>query len=215
LSVPRIPPSGYNCSNRFMRYYLQSLAAVMVESSLEIVLKMAHLSHLIDNYPPENAIKEFDFAHFAMLMMALEAFTGQGAGREIARQAGRYMMATHAQDFGGALRGVEDEAFQALPVRAKLKIGIPAIANLFSDGLFYQATLYNEGTNYTIVTVEHSPMCWGRRATSDAPVCAVTVGVVESGLNYITGGLEFEVAEETCLAQGDDICRFKICDRQS
>ena len=208
--MPNLPLAHYFCANRFVRYLLESLDNVLVAGSLKVVLEQAHLPHLTDNYPPENTIKAFDFAHFAMLMLGLETYAGQESGRDIARQAGRHIMMTHARDFGDALTAADSPVFQALPLQTKLKIGIPAWINLHTDSLFYQPTLYDSGGNDILVTTERSPVCWGRHATSDVPVCALTVGVIEGGLIHITGGLEFEVTEDMCLAQGDDWCRFRI-----
>ena len=210
MSVPQLPLARYFCANRFVRYFLESLERILLVDNLKIVLEHAHLSHLVDNYPPNNKIKAFDFAHFAMLMISLEAFAGEESGRDIARRAGHHIMTTYAQDFGDVINSFNSASFQILSLQAKLKIGIPAFVNLHTDSLFYEATLYHPDVNNIMITTERSPVCWGRYATSDHSVCALTVGIIEGGLIHITKGLEFEVVEEMCQARGDDLCRFKI-----
>ena len=64
--------SGYFYPNRMTRIFLQDMEEIMGKNGLNAVLNMAKLSYLIDNYPPDNLGKEFDFASFTALNAALE-----------------------------------------------------------------------------------------------------------------------------------------------
>ena len=69
-----MPPekSGYYYPNKFARIFLDAMEEVMGKNGLNAILNMAGLSHLMDNYPPENLNREFDFADYSALSGALE-----------------------------------------------------------------------------------------------------------------------------------------------
>ena len=67
-----IQNSGYYYPNRMTRIFLQAMEEIMGKNGLNAVLNMAKLAYLIDNYPPDNLEKEFDFAAFTSLNAALE-----------------------------------------------------------------------------------------------------------------------------------------------
>ena len=69
--MPRMQPSGHLYTNMIVRYTLEAMEEIMGRNGLNAILNLAGLSHLIDNYPPANLEKEFDFADFSALMGAL------------------------------------------------------------------------------------------------------------------------------------------------
>jgi hypothetical protein len=56
-----IPKSGYFYANKIAYLALKALADVMGRNGLNAILNLAHLPHLIENPPPDNLAKEFDF----------------------------------------------------------------------------------------------------------------------------------------------------------
>jgi predicted hydrocarbon binding protein len=56
--------------------------------------------------------------------------------------------------------------------------------------------------------IDRNPVCWGR--TSDRPICFVAVGLLQEGLRWVSGGLEFRVEEIECKAAGGETCIFRI-----
>ncbi|MEP6987028.1 MAG: 4-vinyl reductase, partial [Chloroflexota bacterium] len=109
----------------------------------------------------------------------------------------------------GALAGVGDLAFKVLPLSAKLKVGVPAMANIFSQFSDQISNVREEGDDRIIYTLERCPMCWGRKA-SDKAVCYVGQGLLQEGLRWVSGGREFKIDLSTCIAKGDDIGRYII-----
>jgi hypothetical protein len=198
--------AGYYYPNKFARITLEAMEEVMGENGVKAVLNMAGLPELIGNYPPDNLEKEFDFADYTALNIALEEMYGPRGGRGLALRAGRATFAQGLRAFG-ALAGVGDLAFKVLPLNAKLKIGVPAMANIFMQFSDQISNVYDEGDKI-IYTIERSPVCWERKA--DRPVCFVAVGLLQEGLRWVSGGQEFKVDETTCMAKGDDMCRFTI-----
>ncbi len=202
-----IPKSQYNYANKIARISIKALEDVMGKNGLNAVLNMAHLTHLIDNLPPDNLEREFNFSDFSALNLALEEMYGPRGGRGLALRAGRAAFADSLRNFG-ALAGVGDLAFKILPLSAKLRIGIPAMAKIFSQ-ISDQYSTVKEEDDVFVYTIHRCPVCWGRSG-SDKPVCFIAVGLLQEGLKWVSGGSEFRVNESNCVAMGDEVCDFVI-----
>ncbi len=202
-----IPKSGLYYANKFTRITLDALEEVMGKNGLNAILNLAHLNELIGNYPPDNLEKEFDFANFSAINMALEEMYGPRGGRGLALRAGRATFADALRNFG-ALAGAGDLAFKVLPLNAKMRIGLPAMAKIFSQ-VSDQKTTVEERDDVFVYTIHQCPVCYGRHG-SDKPVCFMAVGLLQEGLKWLSGGNEFRVNESRCKAMGDDVCEFII-----
>jgi predicted hydrocarbon binding protein len=202
-----IPKSEYNYNNKFARITLEALEDVMGKNGLNAILNLAHLPELIDNYPPNNLDQEFNFADFSALNQALEEMYGPRGGRGLALRAGRAAFADALRNFG-ALAGAGDLAFKVLPLHAKMRIGLPAMAKIFSQISDQHTTVYEREHDF-IYTIHRCPVCWGRH-DSDKPVCFVATGLLQEGLKWLSGGNEFRVNESKCVAMGDEVCEFVI-----
>ncbi len=203
-----IPKSGYYYPNKIARIMLEALEEVMGTNGLKAILNLAHLNELIDNPPPDNLEKAFDFADISALNMALEEMYGPRGGRALALRAGRAAFAEGLRNFG-ALAGVGDLAFKVLPLQSKLRIGLAAMAKIFSQ-FSDQITTVEEKEHEYVYTIHRCPVCWGRKGTTDKPVCFMAVGLLQEGLKWVSGGSEFRVTESKCVAKGDDVCEFII-----
>lgn len=202
-----IPKSEYNYANKIARISIKALEDVMGKNGLNAILNLAHLPELIDNYPPDNLEREFNFADFSALNLALEEMYGPRGGRGLALRAGRAAFADALRNFG-ALAGVGDLAFKVLPLHAKLRIGLPAMAKIFSQISDQYSTVHEEDDVF-IYTIHRCPVCWGRSG-SDKPVCFIATGLLQEGLKWVSGGNEFRVNESKCVAMDDDVCEFVI-----
>ena len=205
--MEQIPPSGYFYPNKFALITLNAFEQVMGKNGLNAILNLAHLSPLIDNYPSDNLEKEFDFAHYAAVNVALEEMYGPRGGRGLALRAGRALFADALRNFG-ALAGVGDLAFKVQPLPAKLRIGLPAMARIFTQVSDQRSTVKEDG-NEIVYTIHRCPVCWGRSGL-DKPVCFIAVGLLQEGLKWVSGGSEFRVNESRCIAMGDEVCEFII-----
>lgn len=197
-----IPKSGLYYPNRVARIYLQAMEDVMGKNGLNAILNMASLQNLIDNYPPENLNKEFDFADYSALNGALEEMYGPRGGRGLALRAGRASFSQGLKNFG-ALAGVGDLAFKVLPLPAKLKLGVPSMAKIFSQVSDQKSTVSETDTEI-LYTMKPCPVCYGR--TSDKPMCHAGAGLLQEGLKWVSGGHEFKVYEKDCIGCGNDAC---------
>lgn len=202
-----IPKSGFFYPNRFTLITLEALEEVMGKNGLNAILNMAQLPHLIDNYPSANLEREFDFSNYSMINVALEEMYGPRGGRGLALRAGRATFAEALRNFG-AMAGASDLAFKVLPLQQKLKIGVPAMAKIFTT-VSDQKCSVEDHDNEIHYIIHRCPVCWGR-SNEDRPVCFIAVGLLQEGLKWLSGGSEFRVNESECVAMGGEVCRFVI-----
>jgi hypothetical protein len=200
--VEPIPKSGLYYPNKIARIYLQAMEEVMGKNGLNAILNMANLTNLLDHYPPDNLNREFDFADYSAVNGALEEMYGPRGGRGLSLRAGRASFAQGLRHFG-ALAGAGDLAFKVLPLGTKLKIGIPAMAKIFSQVSDQKSTVEESPTEYRY-TMKPCPVCWGRH--SDKPMCHAGAGLLQEGLRWLSGGHEFRVQESKCIGCGDEAC---------
>jgi predicted hydrocarbon binding protein len=205
--MEQIPKSGFYYANKFTLIALQAYEDVMGKNGLNSILNLAGLNHLVDNYPPDNLEREFDFADFTAIHIALEEMYGPRGGRGLALRAGRATFNDVLKNFG-ALAGVGDLAFKVLPLQAKLRIGLPSAAKIFSQ-VTDQLSTVSEVEGEFLWTIHRCPICWSR-ANLDKPVCYISTGLLQAMLTWVSGGLEFRVNESKCHAMGDEVCEFVI-----
>jgi predicted hydrocarbon binding protein len=202
-----VQKSGLYYPNKFGLITLKSLEEVMGKNGLNAILNLAGMNNYIDSYPPDNLDKGFDFSELSALGTALEDMYGPRGGRGLALRAGRATFSDALKNFG-ALAGVADLAFVVLPLHAKLRIGVPAMAKIFSQ-LSDQLSTVEEKDNEYLYTIHKCPCCWGRH-NADKPVCFMSTGLLQEGLKWVSGGNEFRVNESKCVALGDEVCEFVI-----
>ena len=202
-----IPKSGLYNTNTFGRIALLSYEEVLGKGGLNALLNLAGLSNLIDNYPPADKERGFDFSDYTAILMALEEVYGPRGGRGLALRAGRATFADILANFG-AMAGVSDLAFKVLPLNLKLRIGLTNAAKTFST-VSDQLTSLHEVENTFVWTVHQCPSCWTRQG-ADKPLCYVTIGFLQSALHWVSGGREFRINEARCHAMGDPACEFVI-----
>ena len=202
-----IPKSGYFYANKIVRLSILALESVMGKNGVNAILNLANQRHLIDHYPPDNLEREFDFADFSALNQALEEMYGPRGGRGLALRAGKAAFDGALRNFG-ALAGVSDLAFKVLPLQIKMRVGLPAMARIFSQTSDQYSTV-EERDNDFVYTIHRCPVCWGRH-NLDKPVCYIAAGLIQGGLRWLSGGLEFRVNEQHCISMGDVVCDFII-----
>ena len=202
-----IPKSGLFYPNRVALIIMQALEDVMGKNGMNAILNLAHLSNLIDNYPASNLERQFDFSEVSSLSIGLEEMYGPRGGRGLALRAGRSAFADSLRNFG-AMAGAGDLAFKVLPLNAKLKIGVPAMAKIFSQISDQKTSVEDHDTEYHYI-IHQCPVCWGRTG-EEKPVCFVATGLLQEGLKWLSGGSEFRVNESECVAMGAEVCKFVI-----
>ncbi|MGA2490070.1 MAG: V4R domain-containing protein [Anaerolineales bacterium] len=205
--MEHIPKSGLYYANKFARITLEAYEKVMGENGLNAILKLAGLSDLIENYPPDNLEREFDFADFTAIHVALEEIYGARGSQILALRAGRAIFEDALKNFG-ALAGMEDPAFQELPLQTKISIGLPVLAKVISQFSDQQASVHETEAAF-LWTIQRCPVCWSRK-NAEKPVCHISTGLLQAMLHSISGGLEFHIKETKCCATGETVCEYVI-----
>ncbi|MBN1487725.1 MAG: 4-vinyl reductase [Anaerolineae bacterium] len=200
-------PSGLYYPNRFALILLDALEEIMGRNGLNAVLNMAGLSEWIENPPPDNMDKGFDFAYMSALNQGLEEMYGPRGGRGLQLRLGRVLFAQGLANFG-ALVGASDLAFKVLPLPAKLKAGLPAVAKVFDSLSDQKSHVKDPGGEYFEYIIDQCSMCWGR--TVDRPGGHIAAGIIEEALRWLSGGRSFRVDQTTCMSKGDPNCTFWV-----
>lgn len=201
-----IPKIGLYYPNKIARLSLSAIEEVMGKNGLNAILNLAGLSHLIDHLPADNLERAFDFADYSSLFGALEEMYGPRGGRGLAQRAGRAVFMEGLRNFG-ALAGAGDLAFKILPLSTKLRIGLPAMAKIFSTTSDQHSTV-EEKDDHFVYTIHRCPVCTGRH--TEKPCCHMATGLLQEGLKWLSGGREFRVIETKCVAAGEPTCDFVI-----
>lgn len=201
-----LEPSGLYYPYRLTRYFLLGMQDVLGAEGLDTILGLAGLATYLNDLPPDTLERKFDFAYLAALSGALEEWYGARGGRGLALRTGRSWFTQGFQSFG-AFAGMAHPAFQALPQPSRAQMGLKTLTTVFNQYTDQTTKLKVHETTYT-VTVEVSPMAWGRQA--DKPVCHALVGLLQECMHYASGGFEYHVHESECRAAGHDDCLFVI-----
>ena len=201
-----IPLTGYYYPNKMGRILLLSLEEIMAKNDLQTLLQHSGMAQFLQQLPPEDYERQFDFAHITNLLSSLETLYGPRGSRNLALRIGAAMFEHGLRNFGN-LAGISDPAFKVLPLSTKLRIGLPAVARIFTQ-LSDQVSHVEEQDDVYLYYIDRCPMCWGRH--SDKPVCHISTSILQTALRWVSDGLEFRVEEIECMAMGSAACIFQV-----
>lgn len=201
-----LEPSGLYYPNRIARSFFLAMDDVMGQHGLSALLGLAELDQYIHHPPPDNLERQFDFVAIAAINQALEDMYGERGGRGMALRIGRASFSRGLKRFG-AMRGISDPAFRALPLPQRTWLGLRALAHIFTRFSDQATGVADQGRSFQ-VEMEISPMAWGRRA--DKPVCHMMVGIIQESLRWASNGHEFYVQQTACTAAGHENCVFRV-----
>lgn len=199
-------PLQYFYPNKMGRIVLTALEGIMGRHGVNAVLNLAHLPHLVNNYPPDNLDRGFPFAEFSAIQQSIDDMYGERGGRGLSLRAGRESWKYALQSFMPIL-GITDLAVRMLPLGIKIKIGLDVFAETFNKFSDQQVRLGEDEDHYLWI-IERCPVCWQRH--TEAPACHVAVGLLEQSLDWVSRGKRFKVEEISCIAMGDETCTIAI-----
>ena len=199
-----VEKSGLFYHNKVVYIFITSIEQTIGPEAMKTVFDVAGVPQTYYP-PPNNFAKEFDFAYFSAINATIEQMYGRG-GRGLLIHAGRAGFAEGLAEFG-TLLGVGELAFKTIPLEAKIRVGLKAMAETFTK-FSDQLTSTDETDDYFTYTIHKCPVCWGR--ASERPVCHTAGGVIEEGLSWVSGGKTFHIEEVACHATGDENCVFHI-----
>jgi hypothetical protein len=198
--------AGLYLPNRIARYFFVAMDDVMGHAAFKTLLKQAGLLDYINQLPPDNLAKEFDFASMTALNIALEDSYGIRGGRGMTLRVGRASFSLGLRTFG-AMAGMSDPAFRALPRDECCWIGLKALANIYNTFSDQHCEVEQTADSFQFI-VDHSATAWGRK--SEKPVCHALAGIVQECMRWSSNGHEYYVYETACTACGDPRCVFTI-----
>lgn len=201
-----IPLSGYYLSNRLGRLYLESLEEAIGRNGLNALLNLINSGEYIDRPPPNDLAMGFDLATTSNLNRAMEMIYGPRGARGLALRSGRAMYDRLVDSFD-LPTGFNELAFRLLPAQTRLKIGVPALARVLTQHSDQTHRAADRGACFDY-TVERCAVCWGQSAT--APLCYLTVGLLQEAASAFGRGQEFRVMQTECRAMGATACVFRI-----
>lgn len=199
-------PEEFFYPNQMGRTILLSMEEVMGRNGVHAMLKLASLSSMIENYPPDNTERAFSFSTLSKMTDMLEQIYGPHGGRGLALRIGRACFNNGIRRYGAQM-GITEMAFRLLPLPAKVDAGAKAFAELF-NAFTDQKVRVEEEDGKLLWHIERCPLCWER--SSQDPICQLAVGVLQEALYWLSGGKVFDVEEVTCIAAGDEMCTIVI-----
>ena len=198
--------NAYFYPNRGGRIVLTAIEDIIGPHGVNALLNLAHLSHLVNNYPENDLSLGFSFADFGALQESIELMFGQRGGQGLSLRAGRETFKYLLKDFMPVM-GIADLATRALPLGIKMKIGLNVFAESFNK-LTDQVVRLGEDRSSYFWTIERCPVCWNRRTESSC--CHLAVGLLEQSLFWLSNGKRFSVTEVECFAAGHANCLITI-----
>ncbi len=198
--------SGFYYPNKWARVVLTSAEEIVGDKGIAALLNMAKMSEYIDNYPPDDMEKAFDFENVGRLQQAIWDMYGPRGARVFATRAGEQSFEDGIQQFG-SLANAAQAAMKLGSLSMKIKIGLGFFAKVFAQ-VSDQVVTVREDDDHFVWVIERCPVCWGRK--SDQPVCHLAVGVLRAALAWASDGKQFRIAEVECKAMGHENCVIQI-----
>lgn len=188
------------------RIVLAAMTEIVGLHGVRATLNLAGLSHLVDNFPPNNLEPGFTFSELASIQMALEEIFGVRGGRALAQRTGRETFKYAKKDFMPLL-GIADLAFRPLHLGLKIRIGLEVFAETFNKFTDQKVRLADDSGRHLWI-IERCPVCWRRE--TNIPCCHLAVGLLEESLHWVSNGRQFSVKEIECMATDDENCVIAI-----
>jgi predicted hydrocarbon binding protein len=198
-----LQPSGFYYPNTFARAILLAVHDVMGRYGFSALEQQAQTELPI---PPDTLDRAYDYALLSAMGVGLEAMYGKKGAIGIAKRVGMVAFVLGFKGFG-ALKGLGSRHARALPTQTQVRLGLTALAGVFSHFSDQTSAVQEEDEAFFFITAR-SPFAYGR--SSDRPTCAVLSGMLEECLRWATNGYAFHIRETHCCAVGDETCVFRI-----
>jgi bacteriochlorophyll 4-vinyl reductase len=191
--------------NVMLRNLLEAIAEVLGENGLKAVLNAAGLQRFINHYPPNDLNLGVTFADYGTVEQAIEDVVGPKGAKMMLTRIGRATF-RYALEEQPAVLGMASVALKALPMGTRMKVVLANLARAATRDVNQPTDIEEHGDHFLFV-VDECPCRW--RGKKDRPVCFVTVGVLHGALRWATGK-NFKIEEVSCIAMGEDACRYRI-----
>lgn len=201
-----IPKSDLFTANKTARLTLDAFEQVLGINGIKSLLHHSGQDFLIDNYPPDNNNKDFDFSQLSMIYRSLEDIYGYKGAKGLSLRAGRAAFASGLPDYK-RFAGITEVAIRAIPISLRIGVMIKAVARVYNNTSDQQCST-QDTANKIIYTSHVCPVCYGRNVNTQ--VCYVTAGVIQEALRWITLGKIYNIVQTACIGAGDTACVYEI-----
>jgi len=198
--------SNHTCSQQIGQIIYEGIEEIVGKADSSLLFMLAKFPLPDEKQAGTISNKPLVYRNLSRLLEVIEETYGHKGGQGIALRAGR---ASFKKVFGmyGQQMGFTKLDYRLLPIPARLKTGLNALANTISD-LWQEPIRVLEDQGAWYWQIEHSPWCWERHHGEVA--CHFTVGLVQEYLSWASGGKYYDVVEIMCAAAGEEYCAFQI-----
>jgi hypothetical protein len=199
-------PSERGAPLQFVAIFLDVLTDLVGSHGTMAIVRRAGRPDWIATPPSPSLEARADPSALSDLLGSLEDVYGTRGSRGLGRRLGAALVDRCLAD-QGALAGVRDERFQALPDRQRARVGMRALGRVLTDIAGFEADVAVNDAGMTL-SASDCPFCRGR--SSAAACCTPLVGVVDAGLRLFAPDLPLAAQETDCRATGGVACVVSI-----
>ncbi|MEJ2209312.1 MAG: methanogen output domain 1-containing protein [Anaerolineae bacterium] len=187
---------------------------MMGRRSLIMLLRQAGLGEYVDNLPPMDESPSVTVAQYSQLLSNIYDIFGARGARPIMLRGGR-LGAAELRRQRPAQFAVAGTALKLLSPTRRMRIVLEKLTEQGED-LYGTPHHLHEEDDAFLVEMSNCPYCSEitRRAAAankpvGKPVCHIPLAVIDEMVEWVTGQKHL-VEEISCIAVGDDTCRFRV-----
>lgn len=197
--------SGRGVPLQFVAIFLDVLTDLVGAHGTGALLRRAGHQEWI-SAPPRLTLNEFASAESVTALFAgLEDLYGRRGSRGLGRRLGAGLVDRCLKDLG-AMAGIRDASFQALPGRLRARVGTLALGRVLTGiGFLADVRTTERGTTFS---VPDCPFCY--RRSLETAGCTPLVGLVEATLRLSAGDLALSAEETACRGTGGSACEVTV-----
>jgi predicted hydrocarbon binding protein len=187
---------------------------MMGRRSLIMLLRQAGLGEYVDNLPPMDESPSVTVAQYSQLLSNIYDIFGARGARPIMLRGGR-LGAAEIRRQRPAQFAVAGTALKLLSPTRRMRIVLEKLTEQGED-LYGTPHHLHEEDDAFLVEMSNCPYCSEitRRAAAankpvGKPVCHIPLAVIDEMVEWVTGQKHL-VEEISCIAVGDDTCRFRV-----
>jgi predicted hydrocarbon binding protein len=151
------------------------------------------------------------FNEMSTIQMALEQLYGPRGGRGISLRSGRAAFKYFLRQYGDSM-GISRLEYRLLPTHSRMKVGMQAMAAIFTDQYAGYAEVSEDTKSWTW-QIRRCPWCLERKLEEKdlgGGLCYFVVGMLQEFLSWSSGGKNYHVEETECIAAGGQACVIRI-----
>lgn len=193
-------------SNQIAHILLEGMEEVIGASDMQDFFHRSSYPAALLRGDSSQPAKRLSYKDLGEFQLAVETSFGLRGGRGILCRSGRASFKYLLPDFWKHL-GMTNLQYRLLPVQARIKVGLRALALLLSEQYGAEITASDEGDVWKW-RMQDCPFCYQRAARG--PMCDFAVGMLQEYLSWTTSGRFYMVEEIECSAAGGQACVIRI-----